>query len=85
MAKKKKVKRVIEEDDDDADDIEVGESLPKKPGADAYTGLVVLTTLCLIAAAVLFYMDGDKFANVKGANPNVAPNALVAAAPAAKS
>jgi hypothetical protein len=29
-------------------------------------------------AAVLFYMDGDKYKDVKATNPNVAPNALVA-------
>ena len=81
MAKKKKAKRDYDEDEDD--DF-VADDSTKPPGADAYTGLVVITTLCLIAAAVLFYMDGDKFANAKGANPNVAPNALVAA-PAAKS
>ena len=82
MAKKnkKKSKRDNEEDEDDFEgDVE---SSPKEPGADAYTGLVVITTLCLIAAAILFYLDGDKFANAKGANPNVAPNALVAAPPA---
>ena len=83
MAKKKKSKRVKEVVEEvDVDDFEGDEVAPKQPGADAYTGLVVMTTLCLITATVLFYMDGDKFANAKGANPNVAPNALVAAPPA---
>ncbi len=81
---KKKSKRDYDEDDDDLDDEESSGSSAKKPGADAYTGLVVITTLCLITAAVLLYLDGDKYANVKGSNPNVAPNALVAA-PAPKS
>ena len=79
MAKKKKskrVKEVVEDVEVDVDDFEGDEVAPKQPGADAYTGLVVMTTLCLIAATVLFYMDGDKFANVKGANPNVSPNPL---------
>jgi hypothetical protein len=76
VAKKKKTKRDYDEDDDDFDD-EV-EAAPPKPGADAYTGLVAITTICLLAAAVLFYLDGDKYKDVKAANPNVAPNALVA-------
>lgn len=76
MAKKKKTKRDDYEDDDFDD--EGPDSGPPKPGADAYTGLVVITTVCLLAAAVLFYMDGDKYKDVKATNPNVAPNALVA-------
>ena len=77
MAKKKKTKtkRDYDEDDDFDDEVEAG---PPKPGADAYTGLVVITTICLLAAAVLFYMDGDKYKDVKVTSPNVAPNALVA-------
>ncbi|MFO0935986.1 MAG: hypothetical protein U0798_05650 [Gemmataceae bacterium] len=80
MAKKSKTKQVRDDDEDDLEDFEDsddGVSTGKKAGADAYTGLVVITTLCLIAAAVLFYMDGDKYANAKDANPIVAPNALV--------
>lgn len=76
MAKKKKPKRDDYEDDDFDD--EAPDAGPKEPGADAYTGLVAITTICLLAAAVLFYMDGDKYKDVKATNPNVAPNALVA-------
>lgn len=77
MAKKKKTKRDYDDEDDDFDDDDRA-AAPPKPGADAYTGLVAITTICLLAAAVLFYMDGDKYKDVKAVNPNVAPNALVA-------
>jgi hypothetical protein len=82
VAKKKKPKVEDEVDFDVEDDAD--EDPAKQPGADAYTGLVVITTLCLIAAAVLFYLDGDTFASAKGGNPNIAPNALVAVAPQPK-
>jgi hypothetical protein len=75
VAKKKKSKRDYDEDEDFDDE---GDAAPPKPGADAYTGLVAITTICLLVAAVLFYMDGDKYKDVKATNPNVAPNALVA-------
>lgn len=78
MAKKKKSKREYDEDDDDFDGEGEGDAAPAKPGADAYTGLVAITTICLLAAAVLFYMDGDKYKDVKATNPNVSPNAMVA-------
>ena len=82
MAKKTKTKSKskrdeVEDDFDDVDDSGSDESGEKKPGADAYTGLVVITTICLIAAAVLFYLDGDKYASAKDTNPVVAPNALI--------
>jgi hypothetical protein len=69
---KKKTKRDYDEDDDLDDDT------PPAPKSDVYTGLVAITTIALIAAGVLFYLDGDKFAQTKAANPNVAPGALVA-------
>lgn len=78
MAKKKKKPKVEDEVDFDVESDADDDAPAKEPGADAYTGLVVITTICLIAAAVLFYLDGDKFASAKGGNPNVAPNALVA-------
>lgn len=77
MAKKKKTKTKRDYDEDEDFDDE-GDDTPPKPGADAYTGLVAITTICLLAAAVLFYMDGDKYKDVKASSPNVAPNALVA-------
>lgn len=76
--KKKKTKTKRDYDEDDDFDDEAPDAGPTEPGADAYTGLVVITTICLLAAAVLFYMDGDKYKNVKPTSPNVAPNALVA-------
>jgi hypothetical protein len=72
VAKKKSKRR----DDDEDDDIRDFDETPT-PKSDAYTGIVVITTLCLIAAVVMFYLDGDKFTNAKSRNPSIEPGALV--------
>lgn len=59
MAKKKK-KRPVEDDDDYRDDEEIDE-LPRKPKPrnNAYTGLLAISLLAMIAATTLLYLDFD--------------------------
>jgi len=94
MAKKKKLadepkkktkfkaKARIEDDEDDADDDEGIVGTPK-PGNDAYTGLLVISLVCLIAACVFLFMDHGEVTAQTLTAPNVVVPALGNAAPVA--
>jgi hypothetical protein len=88
---KKKSKRDYEEEDEDeieeSSDIDDdgSDDVRKEPKSDAYTGLAFITTIALITAAVLFYLDFDKLSTAKNpSNPNVSPTVLAQTQSAAK-
>ena len=54
--------------DDDDDDADLGAAKPKN---DAYTGLLVLTLLAVIAGCVLMYLDHEVLAAQTLTAPNV--------------
>jgi hypothetical protein len=46
--------------DDDDDDLDQGSSAQlKKPKSDAFVGMLVISTVALIASTVLMFLDGD--------------------------
>ena len=89
MAKKKKLadepkkktkfkaKARIEDDEDE------GIVGTPKPGNDAYTGLLVISLVCLIAACVFLFMDHGEVTAQTLTAPNVVVPALGNAAPVA--
>lgn len=73
--KRKPVREVVEEDDEDEDDAPP----PKKPsGNNAYTGLLVISLISLIAASVLLMLDAGDMKASPLSNPTVNVPALAA-------
>ena len=66
--------------DDDGDDLVA----PRKPsGNDAYTGMLVIGLLSLIAACVFLMLDAGDMTAAPLSNPNVVVPALAGPTPAA--
>ena len=86
---KKKARAVEVEEDDEYDDDRGGDDvLPRPPSRnDAYTGMLLISLVCLVAATVLLLLDSGDMTASPLANPTVTVPALVtptaAAAPAA--
>ena len=85
--KKKKARAVEVEDEDEADDADDGDDFvePRKPSRnDAYTGMLLIGLVCLIAATVLLVLDSNDMTAAPLANPTVTVPALATppAAPA---
>jgi hypothetical protein len=78
--KKKAVPRDDEYDDlDEADedlDEEVAEDDPNRPRNDAYTGMLVITLVALLAACVFFFLDHGKLTEQSVQAPGVTVPAL---------
>ncbi len=74
---KRKNTPVVDDDDDDDDDDEMG-AIKKKSGAgnDAYTGLLAIALLAMIAACVFFYLDHSELSSQPLTAPNVTVPAL---------
>lgn len=86
--KPKKKVRAVELDDED-DDVEADDGddfiVPRKPSRnDAYTGMLLIGLVCLIAATVLLVLDSNDMTAAPLANPTVTVPALATppAAPA---
>ena len=83
-APKKKKKKVAprEEEYDDLDEIEedldeeVVEDDPDRPRNDAYTGMLVITLVALIAACVFFFLDHAALTEQSVQAPSVTVPAL---------
>ena len=75
---KRKNARVVEDDDEDDDNDDEMGSIPKKSGSgnDAYTGLLAIALLAMIAACVLFYLDHSELSSQPLTAPNVTVPAL---------
>ena len=71
----KKGSRAVEDDEDDDDD---DMPIRKKsgPGNDAYTGLLAIALLAMIAACVLFFLDHSELSSQPMSAPNVTVPAL---------
>jgi len=83
-----KAKARIEDDEDDADeddDANDGVVRVPKTGNDAYTGMLLIGLICLVAACVLLFLDTGEVTAQPLSAPNVAVPALgnAAAAPVA--
>jgi hypothetical protein len=63
-------------DDDDDDDDYARPPRPSGPKDDAYTGLLVIALIGLIAAAVFQYLDHDSLSTQKFSEPAVAVQGL---------
>ena len=74
---KRKNTPVVDDDDDADDDDEMG-AIKKKSGAgnDAYTGLLAIALLAMIAACVFFYLDHSELSSQPLTAPNVTVPAL---------
>lgn len=89
--KPKKKSRAAELDDDDFEDGADGDDFDDAPAPrpasrnDAYTGMLLISLVCLVAASVLLMLDSDDMTASPLANPTATVPALVtpAAAPAA--
>lgn len=57
--KKKKAAKPRDEEEDEDEEEEYSPEAAAKPKLDIYVGLSAITTLLLITAAVLFYMDAN--------------------------
>ena len=73
----KRKKAPVVDDDDEDDDDEMG-AVKKKSGAgnDAYTGLLAIALLAMIAACVFFYLDHSELSSQPLTAPNVTVPAL---------
>jgi hypothetical protein len=85
--KPKKKVRAVELDEDDDVDADDGDDFvaPRKPSRnDAYTGMLLIGLVCLIAATVLLVLDSSDMTAAPLANPTVTVPALATppAAPA---
>ena len=74
---KRKNAPVVDDDDEEDDDDEMG-AIKKKSGAgnDAYTGLLAIALLAMIAACVFFYLDHSELSSQPLTAPNVTVPAL---------
>ena len=82
---KKKVRAVeIDDEDDDFDDGDDFVELRKPSRNDAYTGMLLISLVCLLAATVLLMLDANDMTAAPLANPSVTVPALATppAAPA---
>lgn len=82
--KKKKSRAAEIEDEDDAEVEDDGDDfveLRKPSRNDAYTGMLLISLVCLLAATVLLMLDANDMTAAPLANPTVTVPAL--AAPAA--
>ena len=83
---KKKARAVEPDEDDDGDDQGDDDfAAPRPPSRnDAYTGMLLISLVCLVAATVLLMLDAGDMTASTLANPTVAVPALVTppAAPA---
>jgi hypothetical protein len=59
------------------------EDVVAKPASDAYTGLLALSLIAMIASCVVLYLDYAQYGNTKAPSPNVPPVAKPAATGAA--
>ena len=75
---KRKNTPVVDDDDDDDDDDDEMCAIKKKSGAgnDAYTGLLAIALLAMIAACVFFYLDHSELSSQPLTAPNVTVPAL---------
>ena len=81
---KKKKKKAVPRDEeyDDLDEVEedlddeVADDDPDRPRNDAYTGMLVLTLVALIAACVFFYLDHAALTEQSVQAPSVTVPAL---------
>ena len=72
-----------EDEDDDGDDGDDFVELRKPSRNDAYTGMLLISLVCLLAATVLLWLDASDMTAAQLANPTVNVPALAApAAPA---
>ena len=81
-----KAKSRIEDDEDDADDNDDdGIVRTPKVGNDAYTGMLVISLVCLLTACVFLFLDQGEVTAQPLSAPNVTIDALgkAVAAPAA--
>jgi hypothetical protein len=79
---KKKSRAVVEDDEDDEDDDRP--YTPKKPsGNDAYSGMLVIGLICLIATSVILMLDSNDMTASPLSNPTVTIPALATAPQAA--
>ncbi len=77
---KKKARAVEVEDEDDEGDDRGGDDFaaPRPPSRnDAYTGMLLISLLCLVAATVLLMLDAGDMTASPLANPSVAVPPLV--------
>lgn len=72
--KPKKRPAAVADDDDDGDDDRPSRTV--KPRNDAFTGLLVITLLGLIASTVLLYLDHEELSAQTVSAPNVSVPAL---------
>jgi hypothetical protein len=79
---KRKKKPAPREEDEDLDEVDLAEddepAEPRKPVGDAYTGLLVITLVALIAACVFFYLDSSAIGAQSVQPPSVTIPALTA-------
>ena len=82
-AKKKPSRAPVVVDDDDADNDEAAILRAKKTGENAYTGLLVITFLALVGAAVLLYLDFSELGEKPIPQPSLILPGLGSTTPAA--
>ncbi len=77
LPKRKNAPVVDDDDEEDDDDDEMG-AIKKKSGAgnDAYTGLLAIALLAMVAACVFFYLDHSELSKQPLTAPNVTVPAL---------